>query len=244
MKTWPSPQRPAEHAEQTLVTAILDGTFPPASKLPAERELAGRVGVTRPTLREVMQRLERDGWITVHQGKQTVVNDYWRQGGLNVLDGLVRHSEYLPPEFITDLLDVRRHLAPAYFRSAAQRSPDELIVLLAGRSDLGDSPQAYAAFDWSLHHGASVASQNPIYTLILNGFASSYERLAAAYFVAGANRVRSTRFYADLEEAVRADDPDSVEGISRDMMTESIDLWNQAVGASPDEVLALTKGGA
>jgi GntR family transcriptional regulator, negative regulator for fad regulon and positive regulator of fabA len=242
--TWPAPQRPAEHAERILVTAILDGTFPPASKLPAERELAVRVGVTRPTLREAIQRLERDGWITVRQGKQTVVNDYWRQGGLNVLDGLVRHTEHLPPSFISDLLDVRRHLAPAYFRAAAQRSPDELTVLLVGRRDLVDSPQAFAEFDWLLHHGASVASGNPIYTLILNGFASSYERLATAYFSTAANRLRSSRFYTDLEEAVRADDAEAVEGISLDMMTESIDRWNQAVGPSPDEVSALAKGGA
>lgn len=49
--------RPSEHAESALVTAILDGEFPPGSALPGERVLAGQLGVTRPTLREAIQRL-------------------------------------------------------------------------------------------------------------------------------------------------------------------------------------------
>ncbi|NOX24463.1 MAG: fatty acid metabolism transcriptional regulator FadR [Actinobacteria bacterium] len=243
-RTWSSPQRPAEHAERSLVTAILDGTFPPRSKLPAERELAVQIGVTRPTLREAIQRLGRDGWITVRQGKQTTVNDYWRQGGLNLLDSLVRHSEYLPPSFIADLLDVRRHLAPGYFRTASERSPDALLELLDGRGELLETPQAFAEFDWRLHHGASVASGNPIYTLILNGFVTSYEQLAALYFATAANRLRSARFYADLEGAVRGGDVAVVERIVLEMMTESIDRWEDTIGSSPETVTTPVRGGA
>jgi GntR family transcriptional regulator, negative regulator for fad regulon and positive regulator of fabA len=50
------PQRPALYAEQALVTDILNGTFPPGSNLPAERELSIQLGVTRPTLREALRR--------------------------------------------------------------------------------------------------------------------------------------------------------------------------------------------
>lgn len=239
-RTWTPPRRPGEHAEESLVSAILDGTFPSGSHLPAERELAVRLGVTRPTLREAIRRLERDGWITVRQGKRTVVNDYWRQGGLNLLENLVRHSDYLPPSFVTDLLDVRRSLAPAYFRAASERSPEELSTLLTECVDLPDTPQAFAQFDWRLHYGASVASGNPIYTLILNGFATWYERLAEAYFAVEENRLRSTRFYRELESSVGHDD--QVERITLAMMTESIDRWESALAAAPAETWALVTG--
>ncbi len=243
-RTWAPPQRPSGYAEDSLVIAILDGTFPPGSMLPGERELAVRLGVTRPTLREAIRRLERDGWITVQQGKRTTVNDYWRQGGLNLLDSLVRHSQYLAADFVTNLLDVRRHLAPGYFRAAAEQSPDELTELLASRVDLPDTPQAFAEFDWHLHHGASVASQNPIYTLILNGFTTSYEKLATVYFAATDNRIRSARFYSDLEKAIRDSDAVAVEHIAGAMMTESIDRWERAVATPPTEVWAPAMGGA
>src|SRR5512136_2779504 len=56
MQQWEAPARPAELAETRLISAILDGTFPINSNLPAERELATKLGVTRPTLREALQR--------------------------------------------------------------------------------------------------------------------------------------------------------------------------------------------
>ena len=56
---WTSPQKPAEVAESRLITAILDGRFPIGQPLPPERELAGQLGVSRPALREALQRMAR-----------------------------------------------------------------------------------------------------------------------------------------------------------------------------------------
>jgi GntR family transcriptional regulator, negative regulator for fad regulon and positive regulator of fabA len=68
--------RPREYAEHRLITAILDGTYPPETALPAERAMAETLGITRPTLRETLQRLSREGWIRIRHGKSSVVNDY------------------------------------------------------------------------------------------------------------------------------------------------------------------------
>ena len=58
---WQPIQKPAEIAESRLLEAILSGSFPINSNLLWERDLAKQLGVTRPTLREVLQRLARDG---------------------------------------------------------------------------------------------------------------------------------------------------------------------------------------
>ena len=150
MPNWSAPQRPAAYAEQSLVSAILDGTYPPGSTLPGERELARQLGVTRPTLRETLQRLECEGWMTIRQGKSTRVNDIWREGGLTVLSALVRYSDQLPPNFVPNLLEVRLALAPAYTRAAVERSATTVAAFLEGYSELDDSPEAFAAFDWAL----------------------------------------------------------------------------------------------
>ena len=73
--TWQPTPKPAEVAESRLVQAILDGDFPINSTLPAERELAHLLGITRPTLREVLQRLSRDGWLEIRHGKPTRVRN-------------------------------------------------------------------------------------------------------------------------------------------------------------------------
>jgi GntR family negative regulator for fad regulon and positive regulator of fabA len=73
---WQPVQKPAEMAETRLLEAILSGHFPINSNLPGERELAEQIGVTRPTLREALQRLARDGWLDIQQDKPTRVRDY------------------------------------------------------------------------------------------------------------------------------------------------------------------------
>jgi len=230
MPNWSPPKRPAVHAEQALVSAILKGTYPPGSTLPGERDLATQLGVTRPTLREALQRLERDGWLTIQQGKATRVNDLWREGGLNVLGALVRCGEELPADFIPHLLEVRLVMAPAYTHAAVKRSAASVVEQLAGHTSLDDSPAAFAAFDWALHHALTVCSGNPVYTMILNGFAGFYEEMAALYFAQPEARASSRAFYAALLDAARRGDARAARRITRQVMRESIALWKKANG--------------
>lgn len=222
-----APARPNTYAEHSLITAILDGTFPPGSTLPGERTLAAELGITRPTLREAIQRLARDGWLTVRQGKPTEVNNFWRDGGLNVLSTLVEHGRYLPPNFVTNLLEVRLQLAPAYARAAVAHNPGEIDAFLTRHAQLPDSPTALARFDWQLHRLLTIASGNPIYTLILNGFADFYVELAELYFASEEARARSRAYYAELATAVANRDHTLAEILSRATMQESIHLWEQ-----------------
>jgi GntR family negative regulator for fad regulon and positive regulator of fabA len=218
-------RKPAAGAERSLVTAILEGEFPPGSALPAERDLAARLGVTRPTLREVLGRLERDGWLTVRHGRPTRVNDVWRSGGLNVVSGIVRHAKVLPPGFVPSLLELRLLISPAYTRAAVERAPSEVIGFLEDYPGLADTAPALAAFDWRLHHRLTVASGNPLYTLILNGFAGFYERMARLYFRSPEARDASRGFYAALLEAARRGDAAAAEAVAREVMSLSIELW-------------------
>lgn len=224
MTDWIAPARPRAHAESVLLAAILDGTFPPGTTLPGERTLAAQLGITRPTLREALARLARDGWLTVAHGKPTLVNNYWEEGGLNVLGKLVAHPAYLPPDFIGQLLEVRLHLAPAYTRAAVARDAPALVAFLAGAAAL-DSPADYAHFDWQLHHWLTVHSGNPIYTLILNGFRGFYEDIARRYFAAPPARRLSAAFYAELRAAALAGDADGAEQLTRQVMRDSQTTW-------------------
>lgn len=222
---WELLPRPAELIEQRLINAIVDGDFPINSSLPPERELAQQLGVTRPTLREALQRLARDGWIEIHHGRSTRVRDYWHEGNLAVLGTIARYQDHLPPDFVPNLLQVRELLAPAYARLAVKRSAKSLVKFLAGYADLIDTPDAFAQADWALHHTLTVESGNPIFTLILNGFKELYPQMGSIYFTPPKARARSRLFYADLLAAAQARDPDRAEAITREMMRNSIELW-------------------
>jgi GntR family negative regulator for fad regulon and positive regulator of fabA len=226
MNHWSAPQRPNIYAEQILLSAILDGTYPPGSSLPGERKLAAEMGVTRPPLREAIQRLSRDGWLTVRQGKSTVVNNYWREGGLNVLSTLVQYGSHLPAGFVTHLLEVRLQLAPAYTHAAVKNESQRIVQFLNDRLSLTDNAQSYADFDWRLHRQLTYSSGNPIYTLILNGFGDFYEKLARIYFAPSEARARSLTFYSSLTKAALKEDGQAAEKITRETMLESIEIWH------------------
>ena len=226
-ETWTTPARPAELTERRLIEAFLNGRYPPHSALPGERDLARELGVTRPTLREALQRLARDGWITIQQGKSTQVNDFLWEGNLNVLGTLVRYGDGLPQGFVTNLLAVRLALAPAYAETAVERNAETVITLLDGYDTLGDDPERYATADWALHLGLIRASANPIYMLIYNGFASFYVQMARRYFAMAAGRQTSDAFYARLLAAAAAGDAPAAAEVTREAMQQSIALWQE-----------------
>jgi len=222
---WELPSRPAERVENRLITAIVDGEFPINSTLPPERELAQRLGVTRPTLREALQRLARDGWIEIHHGKSTRVRDYWHEGNLAVLGTIARHQDHVPPDFVPNLLQVRELLAPAYARLAVKRAAKNLAKFLENYQNLLDSPEVFAKADWEVHQYLTIESGNPIFTLILNGFKDLYPSVGAVYFTPPKARARSRKFYADLRACAAARDPERAEIITREVMQDSFNLW-------------------
>jgi DNA-binding FadR family transcriptional regulator len=61
-------QRLYRQISSQLRTLILDGEFPVGSRLPAERDLAVQLGVSRPSLREALIALEVEGYIEVRMG--------------------------------------------------------------------------------------------------------------------------------------------------------------------------------
>jgi GntR family negative regulator for fad regulon and positive regulator of fabA len=238
---WTTPSKPAEIAESRLITAILDGYFPIGQSLPPERELAGQLGVTRPTLREALQRMARDGWIEIRHGRPTRVRNFWQEGNLGVLGGIARFPRHAPDDFIPNLLTVRLLMAPSYFRAATEKNPDLATELTQQVVDAvataGGSPAVFARVDWKLHHEMTLLSGNPIFTLILNGFKQLYSQMAMVYFESANGREHSAAFYAALHQANQRSDPSLVEELTRQTMSDSCDLWREATGGRPFSAL-------
>ena len=222
---WEAPQKPSEWAESKLIESILDHTFPIESNLPAERELAAMLGVTRPTLREALQRLARDGWVEIRQGHPTRVRNYWQEGQLAVLVAMTQRPHMLVDDFVPNLLDVRLVMAPAYTRLAVRHNAQQVCNMLQPYSGLADTPEVYAQADWDMHHRLTVLSGNPVYTLMLNGFRDLYLAMGLRYFDLPQARQVSADFYQGLLAAARAGDEVSAEAISAQVMQTSIRFW-------------------
>ena len=220
------PLRPAQYVEKILVTAILDGTYACGSALPNERSLAEQMGVTRPTLRETLQRLAGEGWITIHHGKSTVVNDYWLEGGLRLLGTLSKYSDFLPAGFITHLLEVRLTMLPALAGRAIRYQPEIILDYLFDARSLAEDAGAFADYDWKLQMLMARNSQNPVFSLILNDFSQIFANMALRYFDQGIARQASRQYYRELTDAIESR-TGIVEDIVEKAMARSIEIWQE-----------------
>ena len=220
------PLKPSQYAERRLITSVLDGTYTPGTVLPNERSLALLMGVTRPTLRETLQRLAGEGWFTIRHGKATKVNDYWSRGGMGLLSTISKYVEYLPEDFITNLLDLRVGLLPVIARRAAENSPETIIEYLEGTRQLDDDAAAFSVYDWGLQTLMARKTGNPIYVLLLNDFESIFKDLAYIYFSRKSSRRESKKYYQELKRAM-AHNGDDVEQVVRATMEKSIKIWKK-----------------
>ncbi len=218
------PLRPSVYTEHRLVTAMLDGTFPPGSRLPNERSLATELGITRPTLREALQRLSREGWIKIQHGKPSEVRDYWSEGGLSLLATLAGHAQYIPDNAIFHLLEIRILFVPEAAARAAVAAPRKVAAFLKDAPKMEATPQAFAEFDWQWQVQVARRSGNPFFPLILNDFAPVFEQAGIRYFSSRAARTASTHFYRQFYEAV-IHAPHDVRAIVAATMRESIQIW-------------------
>ncbi len=236
---WKPLPKPAQCTESRLIQAMLDGIFAIGTSLPPERELAAMLGVTRPTLREALQRLECNGWIEIRHGRPTRVRNYWEDGNLGVMIAMARYQDRLPEGFIPDLLYVRILLAPDYTRLAIENEPARIIDQLQQYTELSESAQAYARFDWQVHKQLALASGNSFFVYFINSVQRLYDLVGVPYFDHLETRAHSRNFYRQLLDCALRRDSASAYALSQRVMGESREFWLRLNSPPlPDEKIA------
>lgn len=154
--------RLADVVANTLEQRILEGTLKPGDRLPAERELALSLGVSRPSLREAIQQLAAKGLLSTRHGGGTLVTDRldahfadpWQQ----MLSG--------HPMLHHDLLEFRQMLEGQAAALAADRATDvDLQRLDAAHAALqaqydGDAMDGCVDADVAFHQVIAESAHN------------------------------------------------------------------------------------
>lgn len=96
-----------------ILRVMTDQQLSAGDRLPSERVLAGMLGVSRPSVREAVQMLRAEGWLTVRHG-----------AGIFVAEPEVRQrmrKSMVSPSNFGDLYDMREAIEVPASRWAAQR---------------------------------------------------------------------------------------------------------------------------
>jgi DNA-binding FadR family transcriptional regulator len=191
---------------------ILSGKFSIGEKLPSERELALRLGVSRPVVHDGLMDLVSKGLVSMKPRVGTIVNDYRREGSLSMLTSLVNYQNgKLDPRLFESMVEMRMLFEVETARLAAVRRTKEQLEELKGLLEEEakvDSReiQRIAEFDFGFHHLVAMATGNFIYPLLLNSFRQVYTSFTKRFFADPEMVSVVFGFHRELAEAIEGKD--------------------------------------
>jgi GntR family transcriptional repressor for pyruvate dehydrogenase complex len=201
-----------EAVPQQIVSRLLDliqqRQLGPGERLPAERELAASMGVSRSSLREALRALTVLGVTDMRHGTGTYVSSLEPELLVRPLSFVLSLSEQASDQ----LFEARKVVEPAMAALAARRIDDGSLERLDGcvaraRETIGDA-EAFMETDLELHDVIREAAGNAI----LGRFMESIRALGlASRRRTGALRTvqeQSLKDHRAIVRALRARDPD------------------------------------
>ncbi len=159
-----TPEKLSTSVVRQIEQLILRGVLSPGDRLPAERDLAERLGVSRPSLREAISDMQDRGLLTAKAGSGVYVADALGSAFSPALVDLFSNHD----EAVFDYLTFRREIEGlAAERAARLGSKDDLKVIQAIFDKMviaGDPAQSdeAARLDAQFHAAIMDASHNVV----------------------------------------------------------------------------------
>lgn len=221
----PTKKRAAETAADRLRQAILQEEIPAGADLPAERELAERLGVSRLTLRAAIARLEAEGLVRPVHGSGTRVLNFRESGGVDLLAYLAKQAVEggtLPLALLRDLLELRRVVAVEVLGLVAERAgPEELRRLRLQRAEqqkLLDDPERFMKADLEFARLVVRAGHNLALELLANTIFRIIEEHPGFELAFMANARETLAVYDKVLDLIEARDPVRVQKVARRLL--------------------------
>lgn len=202
---------PDEVFDQVLAE-VVDGGIGAGETLPSERRLAEVLGVSRPAVREALQRMTQTRLLDVRHGGATTVRDFRRYGGLDLLPLLLVRGGVIDPAVARSILEARLVVGPGAAALAAERGGPALEALLAGTVDaLAATDDAVEQQRQALAYWDQVvdAADSIVFRLMFNSLRAAYEPALEALAPLMAAEVGQPGAYRLLATAIGAGDPET-----------------------------------
>ena len=222
-------RRSFEEALDQLVEAILTGELRVGDRIPAERELAAAMGISRPTLREAHKLLREAGVIEVRG----------RSGGAYVKSSdipreLLAQRRKLLLDEVGSVLEARRILETSIARIAGMVATDDDLRALAETVELqrqvGNDHERLLLIDERFHLELARASHNPT----LMEFMRTILRRMAVVRDMPRQLPEDAKLELEIHEltlrALESRDPAAIDAAMDEHMSDLEDIWEEETG--------------
>jgi len=180
----------------------------PGDRLPAERNLATQIGVSRPSVRMGLHALAAMGCVQSRHGSGTYIPEGPPALGTEPLSLLAALHDFTHQQ----MYDARRILEVGAAGLAAEcATPDQLVQLadeVAGLFASMDDPQRFLVHDIDFHRTVAAASGNPIIAAVIEMVSALYyeQRRATAGQASDRDLRDAAQSHREIYLAIRAHD--------------------------------------
>jgi GntR family transcriptional regulator, transcriptional repressor for pyruvate dehydrogenase complex len=198
-----------EQIVQQIEESVLNGTLKPGDQLPAERDLAQRLGVSRTAVREAVKTLREKGLVEAYSGRGTFVTDGTSQAARQSFDLMVKIGQQ---ENSPHLAELRLILEPGIAAMAAERVKDDDLaamreaVAVMERSQ--KDPEAYIEADLDFHLALAEVVANPLILSLIDSIVGLLREQRIKIFNVEGGPQRGQFHHKRILEAMERRDPE------------------------------------
>lgn len=202
---------------------ILAGRFQPGERLPSERELAARLGVSRTVVREAVRSLVAKDLLEVKAGRGTVVRRPSLETVTRPLMRLLTSGgddlDYGKIHEIRTLLETE--IAGLASKRRTEADLREIEAVLRRNAEIEKDRNAFAEGDVAFHTALARATRNELFSLLLDSVVDIMIGIRQLAFDLPDTPHRAHRYHLAIFEKVRAGDEGGARGAMQRHLEES-----------------------
>jgi GntR family transcriptional regulator, transcriptional repressor for pyruvate dehydrogenase complex len=205
-----------EQIVQQIEESVLKGTLKPGDQLPAERELAQQLGVSRTAVREAVKTLREKGLVEAYSGRGTFITDGTSQAARQSFDLMVKIGQQ---EGSPHLAELRLILEPGIAALAAVRAEEEDLAAMREAVAVMDraqkDPEAYIEADLDFHLALAEAAANPLILSLIDSIVGLLREQRIKIFNVEGGPQRGQVHHKRILEAMERRDPEMARAAMR-----------------------------
>src|SRR5271170_7411018 len=208
-----------EQIVQQIEESVLKGILKPGDQLPAERELAQTLGVSRTAVREAVKTLREKGLVEAYSGRGTFITDGTSQAARQSFDLMVKIGQQGQQEGLPHLVELRLTLEPGIAAMAAERVTDEDLTAMREAVAVMDRSQenaeAYIEADLDFHLALAEAVANPLILSLIDSIVGLLREQRIRIFNVEGGPQRGQFHHKRILEAMEGRDPEMARSAMR-----------------------------
>lgn len=214
---------------ETMQSRILSGELKPGDRLPAERELAKEMGISRGSVNQGILDLERMGFLRVVPRKGTYVAEYVRNATPQTLAAIMSHdSALVDGDLFRDLMSMRILIERECVRLACRNMNESNMQTLESAA----SKVAAASYDalvdalYDYHHTLVDISGNAAYALIFQSFELMLRNMIRVHYKSEHELRRGLPLYEQLSSSIENRNEEEADRLILSILTQASDYLN------------------